>query len=199
MSDHLQRKEMRELRIEIRFLHALLDALDDPVFVKDEEHRWVLLNEAAANLIGRPREELLGKTDLDVSPPDEANVFWKEDEQVLRSGDTRVNEEVHTSARGAVTVLSTKKSRMTDSHTGKRYVVGTIRDITARRRIEDELNQQIEEYRVELQRVQEAHDALHAQIIATLDDIMVALQRGAPPEDAIDLLADARARLIGDY
>ncbi len=61
-------------------LDSLLEVLPNPVFVKDEQHRWVLLNDACCRFIGHERSELIGKSDYDFFPKSEADVFWKKDD-----------------------------------------------------------------------------------------------------------------------
>jgi PAS domain S-box-containing protein len=122
-----------------RHLNSVLNALADPVFVKDEQHRWVTLNDAFCSFMGRPREELLGKSDFDVFPEEEALEFWRVDDEVLRSGEAVTNEERLTDASGTTHVISTKKT-MFIADEGKRYLVGVIRDITARHKVEEELS-----------------------------------------------------------
>lgn len=50
---------------EKEFLDSVLNSVADPLFVKDEEHRWTVLNDAFCQMLGKPRDELLGKSDYD--------------------------------------------------------------------------------------------------------------------------------------
>ena len=118
--DHQQARE---------FVDVILNALADPVFVKNESHQWVLLNDAACRIIGGTRETLIGKSDYDMFPRHEADVFWNIDDEVFRKGGVNVNEE-HITTDGITRVISTKKSIFMDPFTGKKYLVGLIRDIT---------------------------------------------------------------------
>jgi len=111
------------------YLDNIVNALDDAVFAKDEQHRWVLLNDASCQLMGHPREELIGKSDYDLFPKEQADVFWEKDDLVLRSGNNDINEEEIT-WRGKLHTISTKKSLYVDPVTEKKYIVGTIRDMT---------------------------------------------------------------------
>jgi len=65
-------------------------------------------------------------------------VFWERDNLVLKNGVTDVNEEEIT-WHGKSHIISTKKSVLTDSLTGKKFIVGTIRDITERKQAESAL------------------------------------------------------------
>ncbi len=118
-------------------LNGILNAMDDPVFVKDEKHRWVLLNDKLCAFLGRSRTDLLGKSDYDLSPKKEADVFWQRDSYVLKTGKPDINEEPVT-WRGEPHTLLTMKSLYVDPATQRRFIVGVIRDITERKHIEQE-------------------------------------------------------------
>ena len=54
--------------------------------MKDRDHRWLLLNESMCKFIGLPREQLIGKSDFDLVPAEQAEVFWKIDDHVFTTG-----------------------------------------------------------------------------------------------------------------
>jgi PAS domain S-box-containing protein len=118
------------------FLRTIIDFLADPLFVKDEHHRWVMLNRAMLDWMGRPIEELIGKSDYDLSPKEEANVFWEQDNKVFESNHAIENEETHTTSDGVHRVTLTNKVSFRLPN-GQRYLVGTIRDITERKKVEE--------------------------------------------------------------
>lgn len=144
----LQDRPTQELQFQSSraFLNKILDSLPDPVFVKDRQHRWVFLNQAACDLMGRDRSELLGKSDYDIFPAEQAAVFWQKDELVLTAGIDNINEEAISDSEGNLCFISTKKSAFEDE-AGNKFLVGIIRDITERRQIEEELRQKEEQYR----------------------------------------------------
>ncbi len=137
-----RKRAEEELKRPKAFLANIINALDDPVFVKDQEHRWVILNDAACKVMGRPREELIGKTDYDLFAKEQADVFWEKDNLVFETGQTNVNEEEIT-WYGKLHTISTKKSLFIDSITGKKFITGTIRDITERKKSELSQNELI--------------------------------------------------------
>jgi diguanylate cyclase len=116
---------------------AILDAIPDPVFVKNAGHCWVYVNSAFCKLLGRERQWLLGKSDFDVSPNDEAKVFWEKDNEVLQSGHSNVNLEQHTDHQGNRRVIETKKSLLILD--GQSFLLGIIRDLTVLTEIQGEL------------------------------------------------------------
>ncbi|MBF2029368.1 MAG: PAS domain S-box protein [Oscillatoriales cyanobacterium C42_A2020_001] len=106
--------------------------------VKDRQHRWVLLNDAFCTFLGREKTELLGKSDHDFFPAEQAKVFWERDEYVFITGHPSEWEETFTDQSGATYIISTKKS-LIQATDGETFLVGTIRDITLRKHTEAEL------------------------------------------------------------
>lgn len=121
-----------------RFLNDVINAIPDPVFVKDVNHKLVYANEAECRLIGRSRGDILGRSDHDFFEAKYADIFWERDRHVLMTGQTDLNEELVTDAGGAVLSLMTKKSLLVDDE-GRKYVVGVLRDITTLKEKENEL------------------------------------------------------------
>lgn len=124
---------------------TILESLPDPVFVKDEQHRWIYVNEAFCQLLGHHRNGLLGRSDFDTSPEAEARVFWAKDAEVFETGLPNVNLERHTDLHGRTRIIETKKSLAVIG--GRPYLVGIIRDLTVLTEIQGELaraNQELE-------------------------------------------------------
>jgi PAS domain S-box-containing protein len=122
----------------VGFVESLLDGLPNPLFVKDERHRWVLLNAAMGEFMGHPRHELIGKSDFDFFPPEEARVFWEKDDLVFAYGGINENEERFTDAAGETHIIVTRKTIHRDAQ-GRRFLLGVITDITALRRATEQL------------------------------------------------------------
>ncbi|WP_162917637.1 sensor histidine kinase [Dongia deserti] len=120
------------------FLSQVVNAVQSPVFVKDEQFRFVFFNDAFCALLSRTRAELVGRTDFDVVPAEQAAFFQQVDSKVLASGAAHENEERLTNPEGMDFWLHTRKS-MVEMQDGRRYLVGVISDITGRKRIEQDL------------------------------------------------------------
>jgi PAS domain S-box-containing protein len=138
-----------------RFIESLLEALPNPVFVKDEQHRWVLLNDSYCAFMGYTRDELIGKSDHDFFPPAEADVFWAKDDAVFTSRALNENEESFTDRAGRVHVILTRKTLHVDAN-GRRYLLGVITDITDRKAMEKELRRSRDELEVHVRERTEA-------------------------------------------
>jgi two-component system, NtrC family, sensor kinase len=119
-------------------LARIVDAITNPVFVKDAQHRFVFVNDAFCAFLGSARAALLGRTDFDFVPAEEARVFQAKDRVVLQTGVPDENEEALTDAAGKQHWIVTRKSLIATPD-GARYIVGVITDVTERRKVELEL------------------------------------------------------------
>ncbi|HZF52716.1 MAG TPA: PAS domain-containing protein [Polyangiaceae bacterium] len=65
---------------------ALLDALPMTVFFKTRDHRYTLVNRAYADLCGHSVDQIIGKTDADLYPPEMAQTLRETDEATMSGG-----------------------------------------------------------------------------------------------------------------
>ncbi len=145
-------------------LAHIVDAITNPLFVKDERHRLVLVNDAFCGILGRTHEQLIGRTDFDFVPAEEARVFQAKDRLVFETGAPDENEEPLTDAAGKQHWIVTRKS-LIKTDDGKRYIVGVITDITERKRMELDLRKANES-------LKEAMDRLgHTERLATIGQV----------------------------
>ncbi|MCC5598665.1 CHASE2 domain-containing protein [Nostoc favosum] len=120
------------------FLHHVINTIPDPIFVKNEQHQWIVLNEAYCRFIGYPNKLLIEKSDYDFFPKHEADVFRQQDDLVFRTQRPQEHEEEFTNANGQTHQIATKRSLHKDS-AGNLFLVGVIRDITQRKLMEEQL------------------------------------------------------------
>lgn len=121
-----------------KYANTILNNMGDAVFVKDNGSRLLLVNDAFCNLFDLPRTKIIGKTLAENVSPDERESFLRIDKQVLLDGIDNINEEPLTVEGGQRKIISTRKSRFIDEE-GKKFLVGVIRDITERKKAEEDL------------------------------------------------------------
>ncbi len=110
-------------------LQAVLDAIPQSVFIKDEQHRWVIVNRTFAAAMGAQRERLIGKTDFDFSAADHAQRSWDEDDAAFAGDDPMMVERRMTEPTGASAWYLKNKQRIVLPD-GSRYIVCLSSNIT---------------------------------------------------------------------
>lgn len=130
--------QQEELKRSKEFLHQVINTIPDPIFVKNKEHQWIVLNEAYCQFIGYPLKALIEKSDYDFFPKHEADIFWQQDQLVFHSHTAIENEEEFTNTKGTTHLIATKRSLHKDA-AGNLFLVGVIRDITKRKQMEEQL------------------------------------------------------------
>jgi PAS domain S-box-containing protein len=113
------------------FLDSIIENLPNMVFVKDaKDLRFVRFNKVGQQLLGMSRDELVGKTDYDFFPKEEADAFTQKDRAVLAAGEmVDIPEESITSALG-VRILHTRKIPIFGPNGEPEYLLGISEDIT---------------------------------------------------------------------
>ncbi len=136
------RDQARELAYERTFARNVIDLTDHYILVKDTHLRYVLVNDAYAQTVGRRKDELLGNTPYDIFTDhtliDAALVA---DRRVLAEGIEITQEEVVNYGQGKRLCIAHKRPiTLTDGSTG---VLAVIRDVTVERAREAALQQAV--------------------------------------------------------
>jgi len=124
-----RRRAQQSVRNSEQFLNTLVNGLPSPVFVKDESHRWLTVNDEFCRFMGKPREEILGKTDFDHFPEAQARFFWDRDDSVFKSGRPDATERQIMHDDGTSRWIITRKCAANLSD-GKQVLIGVIIDVT---------------------------------------------------------------------
>lgn len=128
----------QRLRASEHLLGSVVDHIPTMVFMKRaDDLRFVLFNRAGEQLLGIPREEMLGRNDYDFFPREQAEFFTGKDREVLAAGFADVPEESIDTRHQGRRVLHTRKVALRDDHGRPQYLLGVSLDITERKRVED--------------------------------------------------------------
>jgi two-component system, cell cycle sensor histidine kinase and response regulator CckA len=151
------------------FLDSIVENIPHMIFVKDADKlSFELFNRAGEELLGMSRETLIGKSDFDFFPAEQARFFQERDRETLRSGRlVDVMEEPISTAHGE-RWLHTKKIPILDARGEPKYLLGISEDITERKAGErlvaemyEDLENRVAERTAELSRT---NDELRRQI-----------------------------------
>ena len=136
MRERLRRHVMELANANAR-MAAILDNIPDLAWVKDAGGRFIAVNRALAAAKGFAEPSLMiGKSDLEIQPPELARTYLADDAEVMATDRCKRIEEHHINADGSDMLVETIKTAL---HDGNGRVVGTVgvaRDITARRQAE---------------------------------------------------------------
>lgn len=126
---------------EKKFSENILNAIPDPLFVKNEKHEVIYANSEYEKFVGMKKENFLGKDDYNFFPKDVADYFWERNAQVLASNKPEETNEQVMDAAGDVRDVLTKKTPVNMSPTEK-ILIGVIRDITQLKNMQTSLVEQ---------------------------------------------------------
>jgi two-component system cell cycle sensor histidine kinase/response regulator CckA len=145
MQDITERKRAEEvLRESEEKYRELINGMNDTAWVIDFEGNFIDVNNAAVEVLGYSREELLsmGPHDIDNTlDAEEIKALIKE----MPTDKIQVFETTHTTKDGKVIPVEIKSSLVT--YLGKRAILSIARDITERKRAEEAVRQSEERFR----------------------------------------------------
>ena len=137
--DQRVRDRTAELAAERHLLRTLIDNVPDAIYAKDAESRYILVNQATAAGVDATPAEMLGHTVFDYYPPEQAQRFFDDDREVMRSGRALIGREETALDRstGGQRWLLTTKVPLRDDDGRIVGIVGISRDIGELRRVQE--------------------------------------------------------------
>jgi PAS domain S-box-containing protein len=140
-----EREATRELARSQSVLQAISDRSPTVTYVKDLEGRYLFVNQSFLDLFHVTREDILGKSDIDLFGAEIAERYRSMDRRVVQANVALTEEEVVSLDTGELTYLSVKCPLWDES--GKPYAVfGVSTDITDRKQIESALLESRQHY-----------------------------------------------------
>ncbi|MCB1125829.1 MAG: PAS domain S-box protein, partial [Verrucomicrobiae bacterium] len=133
-----KRAEQR-LRDSELLYHSLVESLSHNIFRKDLEGRFTFVNSTFAQTVGRPVEEIIGRTDPDLFPEALAVAYQADDRQVIRTGLPMEKVERHRRADGTFLYVHVLKSPLQDNQGHVVGIQGIFWDETERHEMEEKL------------------------------------------------------------
>ncbi|HUF63217.1 MAG TPA: ATP-binding protein [Verrucomicrobiales bacterium] len=137
-ADSVVRAE-KALRDSQALYESLVENLVQNIFRKDLQGRFTFANSNFCRNAGKSREDIIGRTDFDLFPPDLAAKYQGDDQRVLLSGEPLETEEAYESADGQRLVVRVVKTPVHDAAGTIIGMQGIFWDVTAERRAQEEL------------------------------------------------------------
>lgn len=130
----------RRLTKNHHYLQALINHIPDLTWVKDKESRFLLVNDQFSKAFGFSKEDILGKTDFDLSSnPEQAQSYYDDDMKTMHEQKVIHTEEKITTENGSFGWSETIKVPIYDQHSKIAGTAGMTRDITKRKLAEQKI------------------------------------------------------------
>jgi PAS domain S-box-containing protein len=143
-ADITERKLAEEaLKAQKEFLQTIIDNNPNQIFVKDRYGRYVLANQAFAEFHGRTVEEIVGFTDIQLTPHQaELEEFLAQDREVVATSRQKlIAEQIDRTSTGEIRWFQVIKKPLLDGEGRVCQILGVSTDITQRKLAEEQLRQ----------------------------------------------------------
>lgn len=117
----------------------IIDALPIPIFYRDMKGVYKACNLAQEKLLGLPKSQIIGKTVFDIQPLEIAEIYAKRDQELLDSPGDQNYEAKFRDASGVVHDVVFNKAVIRNNDGEISGIVGSIFDITERKKAERKL------------------------------------------------------------
>ena len=145
----ISNRERKRAEVEITrqasLINSLLDSIPDIIFFKDTRGVYLGCNPPFAEFVGKPREEIVGRTDHDLFDKELADSFREHDQRMLKLSEPRHNEEWITYPEGRKTRIDTLKTPYWGPEGELLGVLGISRDITEYKQATEALRDRTEQ------------------------------------------------------
>ena len=146
--DITERKQAEEaLRASEEKYRAIVENANDQIFVVNREMKYLSVNKAVSNNLGKSEKELIGKSLYEVFPSDSADRFSRNIQEVIQTGKNMALEE-KAEVGDSILWINTQLNSIRDNEGNVSAVMGVVRDITKRKQAEDALKRSEELYRL---------------------------------------------------
>jgi two-component system, chemotaxis family, CheB/CheR fusion protein len=141
------KKTENALRVSEAKLRSIVENSSDQIFMIDSDLKYLFVNRVLAEILGKRPEEIIGKSLFEVYSPETAIQFSSNTRKIF---DTKKNMLVDEKmvVNNQELAISTSLNPVQDTAGKVIAVIGIVRDVTERRKIERELQESQERFRV---------------------------------------------------
>jgi PAS domain S-box-containing protein len=130
-------RAVEEVRNSRALYYSLVENLPQSIFRKDRAGRFQFVNEQFCRGLGRSLVDIVGRTDADFFPPEQAQAYHRDDLRVMETGQVLDQEKKHVGPDGRESFVHIIKSALRDAQGQIIGVQGVFWDITGRKRAEE--------------------------------------------------------------
>lgn len=145
LADTVLRETLRQARFTEGRYRSLFDKTNDAVFLIDLNLNYLEANQQAADFLGYSREELIGKSIIDVVPAEEAQSVRTNFQRLEKESSLPLFERTVVLKDGSRRTAEVSITMVADENGKPRYFQSVMRDVTIRKRLEEQLRYSLEE------------------------------------------------------
>lgn len=128
-------------------IEAIVENSPALIYAKDAEGRFLRVNRRFADMMGRPSEDILGRTDVELFPADLAQAYRSIDRKVMETR-APVIEEEQTNFGGRRQTYLSSKAPLVGARGESIGIVGISTDISAQKQVEASLASKVQRLRL---------------------------------------------------
>jgi len=134
-------RQYEQVRQSEQLVRAIIDSTPDWIYIKDRQHRYLMVNQSYARSVHLPVEEIVGKDDLEIGHPEELvkgnpekgiRGYWGDDNEVMNEGHPLTTPRNYIEIDGQLRMYNTYKVPLRDADNNVRGVLAFARDMTER-------------------------------------------------------------------
>lgn len=131
-----KKKAERHLEEQKNLFEIIISSTHDLIVLKDNDSVYTAVNSAFCNFIGLKEEDIIGKTDFDLFPKSEAEMFVDDDRKIIESGLGQVKDEEVTGEEGK-RWLQVAKIPVLNKAGENVGILCNVRDVTEQKKAEE--------------------------------------------------------------
>jgi PAS domain S-box-containing protein len=151
LAEEERRKAQEALRQSEALYQSLVETIPLSVWRKDLQGRFIFANKRFCDSLGKPLEEVIGRTDYHFFPPELAAKYRADDTRVHETGTIIETTEDHRTAPGEKLYVRVVKAPVFDAHGEAIGTQGIFWDLTQWKRTEEELRRSLQRFELAVQ------------------------------------------------
>ncbi len=133
-----------KLKDQYQYLHTLINTVPIPIYLKDENDKYLIVNEAFQKATGIAYDEIIGKDNFKVTSKENAEKLSKYNKELLKKPGHKTFEVSYDSPEGEIVTVLISKASLVKGSGEIAGIVGAVTDITQQKKLEHKIKKALE-------------------------------------------------------